>query len=253
MEVIKVIKIGGRIAEKDELLDKFLNEFYRLNGSKILVHGGGVLATQISDKLGITTQMIDGRRITSLETLEVVTMVYGGLVNKKLVAKLQAKGQNAIGLTGADLNIIHSTKRNPFPVNFGWVGDVEMVNSEWLKVFLEQGVVPVVAPLTHDGKGNMLNTNADTIAGCIAAELASRYKVHLTFCFDRPGVMDGEQLIDSINLSQYEDLKAHGSITDGMIPKLDVGFKALQQLVTTVTIRGINDISNEYKGTTLTL
>ena len=135
MEVIKVIKIGGRIAEKDELLDKFLNEFYRLNGSKILVHGGGVLATQFSDKLGITTQMIDGRRITSLETLEVVTMVYGGLVNKKLVAKLQAKGQNAIGLTGADLNIIHSTKRNPFPVNFGWVGDVEMVNSEWLKVF----------------------------------------------------------------------------------------------------------------------
>jgi acetylglutamate kinase len=253
MDTIKVLKIGGKVAEDEATLDRFLADFHLLKGSKILVHGGGVMATQLSEKMGIETQMIEGRRVTSTETLDVVTMVYGGLINKRLVAKLQAMGQNAIGLSGADLNIIHANKRNPVPIDFGWVGDVENVKSDWLKVFLEQGVVPVLAPLTHDGKGNMLNTNADNIAGFLAAELAKKYSVELIFCFDRSGVMNGEKVIPSINAASYEQLKNDGIISDGMIPKLDLGFQALRHSVDSVIIKGVQDLTIEQTGTQLKL
>lgn len=186
MNSIKVIKIGGKIAENEAWLTEFLSEFHQMKGSKILVHGGGVLASSISKQLGITTTMIEGRRVTDSKTLDVVTMVYGGLINKKIVARLQALGQNAIGLTGADLNIIEADKRNPIPVDFGWVGDINTVQVDWLKTFLEQGIVPVIAPLTHDKKGNMLNTNADNIAGFLTQELAIRYEVELIFVLINP-------------------------------------------------------------------
>ncbi len=253
MDTIKVIKIGGKVAENEIILDQFLKDFYHLKGSKILVHGGGVMATKISEKLGIDTKMLDGRRVTSAEALEVVTMVYGGLINKKIVAKLQAIGQDAIGLTGADLNIIHANKRNPVPIDFGWVGDVEHVKTEWLKAFLEQGVIPIIAPLTHDGKGNMLNTNADNIAGYLASELAKRYSVKLIFCFDRPGVMDGDMVIKTIDLQHYDDLKSKGIISDGMIPKLDLGFQSLKKTVNQVTIKAVEDLTIEESGTQLLL
>lgn len=253
MDTIRVIKIGGKVAENEETLNRFMAEFHLLKGSKILVHGGGVLATNLAEKLGIKTKMVDGRRVTDDDTIDIVTMVYGGLVNKKVVAKLQALGQNAIGLTGADLNIIYSNKRNPVPLDFGWVGDIEFVQSDWLKVFLEQGVVPVIAPLTHNGNGDLLNTNADNIAGFLASELAKRYTVQLTFCFDRPGVMNGEEIIDSISLKDFEKLKKEGIISDGMIPKLDLGFQALSNAVDKVTIKHMQDLNTEQTGTELTL
>jgi len=253
MYTIKVVKIGGKVAENKETLDRFLADFHLMKGSKILVHGGGVLATQLSEKMGIKTQMVEGRRVTDSDTLDVVTMVYGGLINKKLVSKLQALGQDAIGLTGADLNIIHANKRNPFPIDFGWVGDIEYVQSSWLKVFLEQGVVPVIAPLTHDGKGNLLNTNADNIAGFLAAELARKYTVELVFCFDRPGVMQREKVIPTLDVANYEDLKAQGIISDGMIPKLDLGFRALNHAVDRVIVKQVQDLNNEGTGTALIL
>lgn len=251
MHTIKVIKIGGKVAENEETLDRFLAEFHLIKGSKILVHGGGVLATSLAEKLGIETKMVDGRRITDDETIDVVTMVYGGLVNKKLVAKLQALGQDAIGLTGADLNVIHSNKRNPVPIDFGWVGDIEIVQSHWLKVFLEQGVVPVIAPLTHNGKGNLLNTNGDNIAGFIASELAKKYEVELIFCFDQAGVLHDGEVIEKLSHHEFEELKFKSIIKDGMIPKLDLGFLALNNSVSKVIIKNVYDLNIENTGTQL--
>ncbi len=253
MNTIKVIKIGGKIAENEEWLAEFLNVFHQLKGSKILVHGGGVLASKISDKLGIKTQMIDGRRVTDSDTLDVVTMVYGGLINKKLVAKLQAMGQDAIGLTGADLNIIQSDKRNPVPIDFGWVGDINTVEVDWLKTFMEHGVVPVIAPLTHNKQGDLLNTNADNIAGYLAIELAKRYDVELTFCFDRPGVMFGKNLLTMLTYEEYDQFKQEDVIVDGMIPKLDLGFYALQNEVKMVRVSHFSDLLLQNEGTDLAL
>jgi len=251
MDTIKVIKIGGKVAEDEDTLNRFLADFHLLKGSKILVHGGGVMATRLAENLGIQTEMVDGRRITDTETLDVVTMVYGGLINKRLVAKLQALGQNAIGLTGADLNSIHSNKRNPVPIDFGWVGDVENVQSRWLKVFLEQGVVPILAPLTHDGKGNMLNTNGDNIAGFVARELAKKYSVDLIFCFDRKGVLVNGEVIPKLDEETYSELKQEKIVIDGMIPKLDLGFQAINNSVSKVIIKHVHDLNIEHAGTTL--
>ncbi|MBO6792913.1 MAG: acetylglutamate kinase [Balneolaceae bacterium] len=253
MSTINVVKIGGKIAENEEWLAEFLNAFHQLKGSKILVHGGGVLASKISEKLGIQTQMLEGRRITDSDTLDVVTMVYGGLINKKLVARLQAIGQDAIGLTGADLNIIQSDKRNPFPVDFGWVGDINTVDVDWLKTFMEHGVVPVIAPLTHNKQGDLLNTNADNIAGYLAIELAKRYDVELTFCFDRPGVMYNEDLLTMLTFEEYDQFKQDDVIVDGMIPKLDLGFYALQNEVKKVRVSHFSDLLLQKEGTDLVL
>jgi acetylglutamate kinase len=251
MRKVTVIKVGGRVAEDEAVLNSFLDDFVNLKGFKVLVHGGGVIATQMAKKLGIETEMIDGRRVTDKDMLEVTTMVYAGLVNKNIVAKLQSRKVNAIGLTGADLNIIHSLKRNPVPVDFGWVGDIETVDANWLQVFLEQGVIPVIAPLTHDGKGNMLNTNADSIASFIASRLANKIETDLISCFDREGVFNGDEILSSLRISEYDELKNSAAIKDGMIPKLDLGFEALSQGVNSVTIKGFDALSDETKGTRL--
>ena len=251
MPEIKVIKIGGKVAEDEDSLNAFLKEFVNLKGHKVLVHGGGVIATKTAEKLGIETTMIEGRRVTDKPMLDVATMVYAGLVNKNLVAKLQALGLNAIGLTGADLNIIHSVKRNPVPVNFGFVGDIESVHSSWLKAFTEQGIVPVLAPLTHDGKGNLLNTNADSIASFVASSLAVKGKVELILCFDMPGVMNEGEIIAEINPLKYQELKEAEVIKDGMIPKLDLGFKALSEGVNKVSIKNFALLNEANAGTVL--
>lgn len=251
MESIKVIKIGGKVAENDASLDAFLNDFVALDGAKILVHGGGVIATKIGEKLGIKTTMIDGRRVTNKETLEVATMVYGGLINKKIVAKLQALKVNAIGLTGADLNLLKSRKRDPEPIDFGWVGDIEAVNREALISLIEKDITPVLAPLTHDGNGNLLNTNADSIASKVAQELAKEFEVELLLCFDMPGVMNGEKIVSEMNLLLYRYLQGNEVVIDGMIPKLDLGFEAINNGVKNVFIKSFKDLNDRKSGTRL--
>ena len=243
---LNIIKVGGAIVENEESLQALLMSFSSLRGKKILVHGGGKIATEVAAKLGVETQMIDGRRITSAEMLKVVTMVYGGLVNKNLVARLQALGVNAIGMTGADMNIIMSVKRPVELINFGYVGDVKYVNVKALESILESDAVPVLAPLTHDKEGTMLNTNADTIASSVARALSGMYHVTLTFCSDIPGVMkdinDPSSVIRAIRKKDFEPMVADGTITKGMIPKLQNAFDAINSGVAKVVITSASDI-----------
>lgn len=251
MSSIKVIKIGGKVIDDENKLDQFLNDFVSIEGKKILVHGGGKIASDVALKLGIDTKMIDGRRITDSEMIDVVTMVYGGLVNKKIVAKLQALNCNALGLSGADLNVIRSTKRPSEPIDFGFVGDVEEVDGAILNNLLNEGITPVIAPLTHDGNGQLLNTNADNIAGFIATELAKDQDTELDLCFDLEGVLNGEKLLTQMNLLLYRHLEGIGVIKEGMIPKLDLGFKALNAGAKKVRIVGFNWVNDPDKGTRL--
>ena len=188
-EKLTVIKVGGKIVEEPDTLNQLLDDFSSLSGYKVLVHGGGRSATRIASQLGIESQMVNGRRITDAETLKVVTMVYGGLVNKNIVAGLQAKGVNAVGLTGADMNVIRSVKRPVKDIDYGYVGDVEKVDGKALADLIHRQIVPVMAPLTHDGNGNLLNTNADTIAGETAKALAEYFDVTLVYCFEKKGVL----------------------------------------------------------------
>ena len=242
-EKLNIVKVGGAIVEKEESLAPLLKSFAALPGLKILVHGGGKIATSIAASLGIETQMIGGRRVTSARMLEVVTMVYGGLVNKNLVARLQAMGLDAIGLTGADLDIIRSVRRPAEPIDFGFVGDVRKVNAEALRDLLARGSVP----LTHDGNGTILNTNGDTIASSAAKALSEYFDVTLTFCSSTPGVMadiaDPDSLIHRITPEVYRKLVAEGVISDGMIPKLDNAFEAIGAGVTRVVITSASDIA----------
>lgn len=238
-----VVKIGGNILDNPERLHAFLVDFAQLSGPKLLVHGGGKIASAIGQKLGITPNLVDGRRITDAETLALVTMVYGGLVNKQVVAKLQALGCNAIGLTGADANIIPAQKRPVKTIDYGFAGDVaapETINAQALVSILQLGITPVFAPLTHDAKGSMLNTNADTIASVLATALASQYKVQLLYCFEKKGVLsdasDEDAVIPHIDTTGYKTLKENGVVNAGMIPKLDNAFAALQQGVEAVRI-----------------
>jgi acetylglutamate kinase len=251
MSSVKVIKVGGKVIDDDQKLTTFLEAFVSIKEPKVLVHGGGSIASKMGERLGIKPNMTEGRRITDAETLEVITMVYGGLVNKKIVSRLQSLGVNAVGLSGADLNIIPAQKRDPKPIDFGWVGDVGKVNTEWLSQFLNQDVVPVLAPLTHDSKGNMLNTNADTIASSVASSLTADFETELILCFEQEGVMNEEKLITQINLLLYRHLKGTGIVTDGMIPKLDLGFSALQKGVQKVSVRSFKAVSESTSGTTL--
>lgn len=251
MSTIKVIKIGGKVIDDESKLDQFLADFVQIEGSKVLVHGGGKIASDVAAKLGIETKMIDGRRITDSDMLDVVTMVYGGLVNKKIVAKLQALDCNALGLSGADLNMVKSKKRASEPIDFGFVGDVESVDGALLNSLLNEGITPVIAPLTHDGKGQLLNTNADNIAGFTATELAKNENIELDLCFDLEGVMNGENLITEMNLLLYRHLEGNGIIKEGMIPKLDLGFKALNAGAKKVRIVGFNWVKEADKGTRL--
>lgn len=239
-EKLTVIKVGGKIVEEEATLGRLLNDFAGIEGHKVLVHGGGRSATKLAAQLGIESKMVNGRRVTDSETLKVVTMVYGGLVNKNIVAGLQARGVNALGLTGADMNVIRSVKRPVKEVDYGFVGDVEKVDASLLSDLIYKGVVPVMAPLTHDGKGNMLNTNADTIAGETAKALATLFDVTLVFCFEKKGVLrdenDDESVISLITPADFERYVADGTIQGGMIPKLENSFAAIEAGVAEVII-----------------
>lgn len=257
---IKIFKIGGRVIEQPDLLKAFLKDFASLPQPKVLVHGGGRSATAMAEKLGIETKMVEGRRVTDGAMLDIVLMVYGGL-NKKIVAQLQAVDCHAIGLTGADLNTMKAHKRPPAPVDYGLVGDIDTVNAEGLIGLMEQGIVPVMAPLTHDGHGQMLNTNADNIAGSVARALAQYQPVELYYCFEKKGVMkdpdDDHSLIPLINAEDFQRLKAEGIVVEGMIPKLENAFKTLDAGVEKVCImhyEGLDSvIGGQFEGTTLCL
>ena len=252
-----IIKVGGKIVEEEASLKSLLKDFSRIAGGKMLVHGGGKSATALSERLGIETKMVEGRRITDAETLKVATMVYAGLVNKTVVAGLQAHGNNAIGLTGADLDIIRAVKRPVGAIDYGFVGDINWVNSNALAELLVNGAIPVIAPITHDGKGSLLNTNADTIASELATSLSSKYEVRLVFCFEKPGVLmneaDDKSVIPEIDPALFAELKTKGVITAGMIPKLENGFNALRRGVTSVVITNANGLSGGLRGTRLVL
>lgn len=256
-EHLTIIKVGGKIVENSESLNALLKDFAAVEGKKLLVHGGGRSATQMAARLGVETKMVDGRRITDEAMLEVVTMVYGGLVNKRIVAGLQALGIDAVGLTGADMNIVLSDKRKVSAVDYGWVGDVKRVNAEAVATLIESGCCPVVAPLTHDGCGHMLNTNADTMAGEMAKAMATHYDVTLMFCFEKPGVLadenDDSSLIPTITPAVLDDLKRRGVVSGGMIPKLDNAIACVSAGVESVVITQADRIADPYAGTKICL
>ena len=237
---LTIVKVGGAVVEDSARLDSLLSAFAAIDGRKVLVHGGGRRATAIASRLGVESRMVDGRRVTDGAMLEVVTMVYGGLVNKDIVARLQARGINSIGLTGADGGVILSHKRPVKDVDYGFVGDVDRVDGSRLASLIEGGFTPVMAPLTHDGHGQMLNTNADTIAAETAKALAERYDVTLMYCFEKPGVMaepdDDSTLIPVITRQDFRRLKADGTVTGGMLPKLENAFSAIDAGVSRVNI-----------------
>lgn len=241
MEKVTIVKVGGAVVEDNEQLAQLLTDFAAIPGKKVLVHGGGRRATKVAAALGIESKMVNGRRITDAQMLEVVTMVYGGLVNKNLVAKLQAKGVNALGLTGADMDVIHSHKRPVKDgVDFGYVGDVERANGKMLQTLIQEGITPVMAPLTHDGNGNILNTNADTIASETAKALAPYYDVTLIYSFEKKGVLsnpdDDNSVIPVITRSDFEKYQADGTIGGGMIPKIENALAAVDAGVKEVII-----------------
>ena len=249
MDRLTIVKVGGKVVEEPELLSQLLDAFATITGYKILVHGGGKAATELAARLGVETKMVDGRRITDLQTLDIVTMVYGGLVNKRVVAGLQARNCNALGLTGADLDLVRARKRPVTDIDYGYAGDVENVNSRELRLLLAENVIPVVAPLTHDGKGSMLNTNADTIASRLAIELSHFYKVLLFYCFEKRGVLsdplDDNSVLPELTEPLFLEYQASGVISSGMIPKLYNGFKAIHNGVSEVLI---TNPDNFYKG-----
>jgi len=254
MQQLTIVKVGGKIVENPDLLAAFLKDFILISGYKILVHGGGRSATALAEKLGIETIMAEGRRITDAEMLKVVTMVYAGLVNKNIVAQLQSNRIDAVGLTGADMNLILSEKRPVKDIDYGYVGDIKKVNALAIIELLKQNYLPVISPLTHDGKGSLLNTNADTIAGEIAKSLAFDYNVRLIYCFEKRGVLlnedDENSLIPALDFEQYQQYKNEGIIHGGMIPKLDNSFKAIASGVKEVVITQASDL-NAGKGTVL--
>ena len=252
---VTVVKVGGKIVEAPDTLETLLHRFSALEGLKVLVHGGGRTATEVAARLGVETHMVDGRRITDADMLRVVTMVYGGLVNKQVVARLQACGVNALGLTGADMNLIRSHRRpERNGVDFGFVGDVDTVDGERLAQLLHSGVTPVVAPLTHDGEGHLLNTNADTMAGEVAKALARQFEVMLVYCFEHAGVLadpDNEaSVIPLITRRDFDVLKAQGVVTGGMLPKIENCLSAVGAGVRRVVITRA-DTLQEGCGTTI--
>ncbi|MBR0180610.1 MAG: acetylglutamate kinase [Prevotella sp.] len=240
-EKITIVKVGGAVVEDETQLAQLLKDFSAIEGKKVLVHGGGRKATKVAESLGIESKMVNGRRITDAEMLNVVTMVYGGLVNKNLVARLQANGVNALGLTGADMNVIRSHKR-PIKdgVDFGFVGDVDTADGKMLSKLIENGITPVMAPLTHDGQGNILNTNADTIASETAKALAPYYDVTLIFSFEKKGVLrnpdDDDSMIPVITHEEFEKYKTDGTISGGMLPKIENALSAIDAGVSRVII-----------------
>ena len=258
METLHIIKIGGNIIDDANRLAIFLKNFANIKGKKILVHGGGKLATTLASQLGIEQQLINGRRITDAETLKIITMVYAGYINKNIVAILQANGCNAIGLSGADGNLIKAHKRISTNIDYGFVGDVDVVNVPFIQSLLYQELAIVAAPVTHDLEGNLLNTNADTIAQEIAKALCCIYQTTLIYSFEKKGVLldvnDENSVIPIITFEQYNHLKPTGKIFDGMIPKLDNAFSAIKQGVAQVIIgeaEHLNTLLTGQSGTTI--
>ncbi len=248
MERVHVIKIGGNILDDEQKLHSFLKNLAKTSGKKVLVHGGGKLATSMSVQLGIEPKMHNGRRITDLETVRVVTMVYAGWINKSIVAKLNALGANAIGLSGADAKILPAEKRPVREIDYGFAGDIveEKVNAQFLAQMLESQMLPVIAPITADDKGQLLNTNADTIASALAVALAPHYEVSLIYCFEKKGVLldvsNNDSVLSDLNKNRFAELKSKGVIDKGMIPKLDNAFAALDKGVSRVLIGHADDI-----------
>lgn len=262
MEKVYIIKIGGNVIDNPEALEKFLSDFSNLQGAKILVHGGGKMATDIATKLNVPQQMVNGRRITDAETLKITTMVYAGLINKQIVASLQAKKVNAIGLSGMDGDSIQTTKRKVGEVDFGYVGDIhkDSVNTTLISALFKQNMVPVFSAITHDGNGQLLNTNADTIASALGIALSWSYHVQLNYCFEKKGVLrnveDDDSVIETITQQNYKQLLNDGIISKGMIPKLDNAFDAIKRGVKSVVIAHSNDLlntthENKHAGTRL--
>ncbi len=253
MDKATIIKIGGNIVDNEALLQPFLRTFAALAGAKILVHGGGKLATRLAEELNIPQQVIDGRRITSAETLKIVTMVYAGYINKNIVARLQSHECNAIGLTGADGNCIRAHKRAAGEIDYGFAGDVDAVDASFFSRMLVEQIAPVVAPLTHDGKGQLLNTNADTIAQQVAQALSKHFQTTLVYCFEKEGVLtdtaDEESVIQHITPDSYKTLRSGNIIFAGMIPKLDAAFAAVASGVARVVIGNGNKLDKLLEGT----
>lgn len=255
MEKLTVVKIGGKVINEEAALDGFLKKFAKIDGKKILVHGGGNIASEWQRKMGIEPKMIEGRRITDRDAIEVVTMIFSGL-NKKIVAKLQGLDTQALGLSGADLNLIKSHKRMNLVIDYGYVGDIEKVNDDVLNSLINLNVTPVVCALTHDNKGQLLNTNADTIAAALATGMSETHEVDLVYCFEQPGVLsdfESKTVIPKIGKKDYDGLKKNGTISDGMIPKIDNAFDAIDAGVEQVKICHFDAIdtvqSDEYPGT----
>ena len=240
VEKISIIKIGGNIIDNEANLASFLNAYAAVEGKKILIHGGGKLATKMAADLNIPQQMVDGRRITDAATLKIVTMVYAGYINKNIVAALQSKNIQALGICGADANIIRAHKRINASTDYGFVGDIDAVDSAKIVQLLDAGLSLVIAPITHDGAGQLLNTNADTMAQAIATAVSSMYEVSLVYSFEKKGVLsdiqNNDSIIPVINPENYASLKASGQVNEGMIPKLDNAFEALQNGVSRVII-----------------
>lgn len=237
---LSIIKIGGNVINSETDLDSFLSDFAQLQGLKILVHGGGRKATEIADSMGLEPKMIGGRRVTDQANLEVVTMVYAGLLNKSIVARLQAKACNALGLSGADANVIKAHKRIVKEIDYGFAGDIDEVESKTISLFLNAGITPVFSAITHNKKGQLLNTNADTIAAEVAKGLSADFEVELIYCFEKNGVLknveDDASVIENINSKTYALLKSEGVINEGMLPKLENCFNSLQNGVSRVII-----------------
>ena len=256
MDKLFVIKIGGNVIDNAEALQIFLSSFASADAKKILIHGGGKIATKIGDQLGIESKYINGRRITDEATVDLVTMVYGGLVNKKIVAQLQSLNCNAIGLTGADANIIPATKRPVKDIDYGFAGDVntDSINSSVLDVLLKQNITPIIAPLTHDGKGQILNTNADTIASSLAIALSKLYDVRLIYCFEKKGILtnveDDNSVVSLITKEKYKQLLDEKKLFDGIIPKIDNAFAAIDNGVKEVLIGHADDLLQNLTDTT---
>lgn len=240
MDKLYVIKIGGNIIDDEDKLSSFLADFASIDEKKILVHGGGKLATKMAEKLGIEQQLVDGRRITDAETLKIVTMVYAGFINKKIVAALQSKNCNAIGLCGADGDVISAHKRQDPVLDYGFVGDIDTINTDLISTLLNKNITIVIAPITHDKQGQLLNTNADTIAQEIAKGMSAVFDVDLIYSFEKAGVLldtnDDSTVVPQINLSYFQQLKAENLIFAGMIPKLDNAFSAIKSGVKKVVI-----------------
>lgn len=251
MDILNIVKIGGKVVDDEGGLKRFLKDFAGGTSPKILVHGGGKLVSDLCVKLEIPVRMTDGRRITDEASLDVAVMVYAGLVNKKIVAHLQGMSVNALGLSGADLDIIPATKRNHPEIDYGMVGDIKSndINRYFIRRLLEEDIVPVFSAITHDNSGQLLNTNADTVASVMASALARDFRVHLTYCFEKPGVLsdagDEDSWLESLSASEFEKLKREGTISEGMIPKLDNAFDALNGGASRVVLKHFNNLLNE--------